>query len=311
MLKFPKIVIDKFQHRAYHTYGIDADFNQEAIVQIFNGKNSIESIYGRFLAEGIHLDKVNHLLQTLIAHELVVDKINLESSVLSDSELEDFSRQIATLSCFSRQYDENKFNNLVVGLKSQEKLHQASIAFFGNAPLIQEVAGKCNKAGIHAIHTIEHLDGTNMDADLFIYLPDKYDEDELIDTLKYCDSVQTPFFPGIQTNYGIELGPFYVPGDSACSLCLVNRKKSALGEGYRQGTDEQLHFNFPIGADQIVLEVIKFFTGIAPLTLRNKVLQFNIISGISAYHPVLKVPGCAVCGLGPLQPKRKLWEGIV
>lgn len=307
MLKFPKIVIDKFQNGA----NIHTGFDREAIVRIFNGKNSIESIYGHFLSEGIDLDKVNNLFHTLIENDLVVDKIDWESSVLSDRELEGFSRQIATLSRFSQQYDENKFNNLVVGLKSQEKLHGAEIVFFGNSPLIHEVADKCNRAGIRATPAIKSLDGTSRDADLFVYLPDKYDEDELIDTLKYCDAVRVPFFPGFQTNYGIELGPFYVPGDSACSLCLISRKKSVLGEGYNQSTGDPLHFNFPIGSDQIVLEIIKFITGIAPLTLRNKVLQFNIMSGISAYHPVLKVPNCAVCGLRPLQPKRKLWEGIV
>ena len=308
MLKFPKLVVTEL---GIVKDNIDKDFLKEDLSHIFNGKHSVEDIYADFLSKDYTFEKVNRLFNVLIEHKILEDRLNLESTILSDDEIDSYSTQSATFSYFSQKIEESKYDNLLSGLHCQEKINQSSLILLGDSILIGDIFNKGKNTGLKTIHIYDNLDAINYNADLLIFAPKNYDENEMLDALKYCKKNLLSFLPIINTSYGVEIGPFYVPNDASCYLCLINRKKSVLGENYDSHISNTLNFNFSVGSDVVLIELIKYFTGIAPLTLRNKVLQYNFMSGIFVYHPVLKMPNCEICSSKHVKPLRKLWEGIV
>lgn len=310
MIKYPKVIADKFKLSKDPLF---KDFTKHDILELFNGKNSTEDIYGHLLSEKISLESINKLFQVLIKKKLLKDEISYDSEVLSDSELEMYSDQINTFSFYNQANTREKSNyvNLLFGLKCQEKISQLKTILLGDSKLITDISIKCKEVGIKSIYAFKNFKEIKNGGDVLIYAPENYNEDVLIDTLRFCKEKKIAFLPVIKTNYGVEFGPFYLPNDSSCSLCLITRKKSVLEEDYDSNLKDALFLNFSIGADLILLELLKFITGIAPVNLRNKILQYNFISGSFKYHSVLKLPNCEICYNNSVKPKRRLWEGIV
>ncbi|MBA4058183.1 MAG: hypothetical protein C0490_25935, partial [Marivirga sp.] len=238
------------------------------------------------------------------------DKVNLESDVLSDEDLDAYSVQISTLSFFNQHFSESKYLNLTAGLLSQEKISQFPVSIIGKSLLNDELFVKLKTLGVKNVYQNPDIDNLTGPVGLIIYAPDEYVETEIIKIAEYCNSMSIVFFPIIKTNFGMEFGPIQIPNDTSCYMCLINRKKSVLGEGYETTYKDILNFNFSIGSDLALLEVLKHISGMAPISLRNRILQHNFVTGAFTFHPVLKMPGCSICG-NNFKPRRKLWEEIV
>jgi hypothetical protein len=306
-LKFPKLI----QREPINIEGIVCkEFQGEDIGALFDGKHSIEDIYADLLAKGVGFETINSLFKALLDKQLLVDKINLESALLSDEDLDVYSAQIATFSIFNQQYTESKYQNLTAGLLFQERVASFSVAMMGESPLIKELLLKLKGLGVKNIYQEQSAQEIPPAVGLLIYAPEEYGEAEMIELTEYCYKKDIALFPIFKTSFGMEFGPIHIPHDTSCYQCLINRKKSVLGEGYENIYKDTLHFNFPLGGDVVLLEAIKYITGITPVSLRNRILQHNYINGIFTFHPVLKIPGCAICG-NNFKPKRKLWEEIV
>jgi hypothetical protein len=310
MIKYPKLKVSEFK---LSKDLLLKDFTKNDILELFNGKNSTEDIYAHLLSNKFSLENINKLFQSLTKNGDIKDEISYDSKVLSKSEIETYSGQINTFSLYNQANtkEDSNYLNLLFGLKCQEKINQLKTILLGDSNFINDFSFKCEQVGIKSIYTFNHFQKIDIDGDVLVYSPENYDENTLIDTLRYCKEKQIAFLPVIKTNYGVEVGPFYLPNDSSCSLCLITRKKSVLEDDYDSNLKDVLMLNFAIGADLILLELVKFITGIAPVTLRNKILQYNFISGSFKYHSVLKLPNCEICFNNSMKPKRRLWEGIV
>ena len=306
-MKFPKLIQSESINISEVVKKV---FFNEDLKIIFNGKNAVEEIYADLLAKNFDLNAINELFKQLSINNLLVDKVNLESNILSDEDLDIYNVQISTLSFFNQQYSESKYLNLTAGLISQEKINRFPISIIGKSLLNDELFVKIKKLGVKNVYQNPDIHNLPGPIGLLIYVPDEYLETEIIKITQYCNSTNVVFFPIIKTNFGIEFGPIQVPNDTSCYMCLINRKKSVLGEGYETIYKEILNFNFSIGGDFALLEVLKYISGIAPISLRNRILQHNFITGAFTFHPVLKIPGCSICG-NDFKPRRKLWEEIV
>ncbi len=309
MIKFPKLNTDKLESEGFP---IALAIDPKDIKMIFDGKNSMEDIYCQLLSESYSLHEINELFDHLIEQDLISDKINISSNVLSEVEIEEFTTQIATLSHFNSKSAQSAHQNYAEGLFYQEKISQSTVIVCGDSPIAEDIEVKCKKMGVKNCFNFTKEEVIQFkDKGILIYAPNNYNESELLELLDYASSRQLNFLPVVNTTFGTEIGPFYIPKESSCSQCLIDRKKSILGENYSHNLFNKLQFNFSIGADLVVLEILKQITAITSLATRNNLLQFNHINGNIKYHPVLKVPNCNICGSKHTKPARKLWEGIL
>ncbi|QTY27132.1 hypothetical protein [Flavobacterium sp. CS20] len=287
----------------------EINFDINLLIELFNGKNSLENIYTELLSKNFELSKINSLFVLLNSKNLIKDKLILKSDVLSEQKIDKYINQIKTFSLFSQEEKQNSYFDLLYGLNCQEKLSKSKIILLGDSNLITSLNDKLRLIGINDIKVTEEF-LFNIEADLLIFNFEKYNENLLIEVLQYCNDNNISFLPVINNNFGLEIGPFYLSNETSCSLCLIDRKKAVVGENYSE-INPNLFFNISLGSDIVILEVIKNLTGIAPISLKNRVAHHNFLSGLIKYHPVLKNPSCKICSSNPLKPKRKLWQGII
>ena len=162
MLKFPKLLVTEL---GIIKDIIDKDFLKEDLSHIFNGKHSVEDIYADFLSKDYTFEKVNRLFNVLIEHKILEDRLNLESTILSDDEKDNYSTQIETFSLFNQKVEESKYANLLSGLYCQEKVSQSSLILLGDSILIEDIFNKGKNAGLKTIHIYNNPDAIKYNAD--------------------------------------------------------------------------------------------------------------------------------------------------
>lgn len=119
-----------------------------------------------------------------------------------------------------------------------------------------------------------------------------------------------PFLSANEDGMEYELGPFVIPGQSACLQCLDIRKSA---RSKFQEAEDQLHGaqvlapgdHGPllgedlaangIAAGILAMEATRILTGNALPTLLNQVLYFTPITGQLDYQPLLRVGHCPAC----------------
>jgi hypothetical protein len=309
MIKFPKLNIHRLESKGFSTaLAIDP----KDISLLFDGKHSMEDIYCQLLSEHYSLHQINELFDYLIQQELISDKISISSKILSEQEVDYFTTQITTLSNFNLKTAQSAHQNYTEGLLYQEKICLANVIVCGDSQIAEDLVIKFRKMGVRNLYSLNKEEVLRYTGSgNLVYAPNNYAESELVELIDYASSHHLNFLPVINTTFGIEIGPFYILKESSCYQCLIDRKKSILGENYNHNISNKLQFNFSIGADLVALEILKQITGITSVSTRNNLLQFNHITGNIKYQPVLKVPNCKICGSKHAKPERKLWEGIL
>ena len=111
---------------------------------------------------------------------------------------------------------------------------------------------------------------------------------------------------------GVEawIGPGVVPGETACWNCFRLRRLANAGfETTSHEVDSVLLAApapprsrgylapmAPVAGQLLALEIVKMLTGYTPSRLPGRFLVQNLVSGESAWHGVVRMPWCEVCG---------------
>jgi bacteriocin biosynthesis cyclodehydratase domain-containing protein len=151
----------------------------------------------------------------------------------------------------------------------------------------------------------------NIHPDLLIYSPDRFDEAVCRRLNDLCLSRSVPLLIYRRRSFDVELGPLVVPRQTACYVCYDLRRKAALSESealMEAGELDPGSLSFPVGAEWLALEAVKFLTRVAEPVTRGRLSRFNVLTGLMTVHPVLKLPRCPACGVHRCRPTRKLWE---
>jgi bacteriocin biosynthesis cyclodehydratase domain-containing protein len=112
------------------------------------------------------------------------------------------------------------------------------------------------------------------------------------------------------------VGPLFVPGATACFLCLSERLHSNLAfHGEHQALAEHLLrertgscpsggllAHFEVLAGLAVTEAVKLLTGIAAPRTAGAFLTFEPLSLETGIHPVLRIPRCPACAPAIMEP---------
>lgn len=136
-----------------------------------------------------------------------------------------------------------------------------------------------------------------------------------------CVSSKTPFVSGYAQGDNLEIGPFVIPGATACYYCYNTRRKSNLEkfeylksfeEGYTQRPERSIRRGEPsifcsILGEILAWEVYKYLLGFEQPATFDTLLQFNLMSLELTKHHIFKLPRCPKCSKAGSKPMKSLW----
>jgi bacteriocin biosynthesis cyclodehydratase domain-containing protein len=121
-----------------------------------------------------------------------------------------------------------------------------------------------------------------------------------------CIEYNCHFLPVVLQDLVGYIGPFVIPGETACLECLGSRMNSHLDDPKTQSVVDQLAFDgqmitgfLPSMASMLgniaAIELMKIYSRVLPMFMVGTLIEVNSLSSRLVARKVLKVPRCAVC----------------
>lgn len=141
--------------------------------------------------------------------------------------------------------------------------------------------------------------------DCFIVTSDSSGTHFLREWNRYCVQTRREFLP-VQLNRLVGyIGPFYIPGETACYECLWRRENANLPDPEARqmadwasqrapGLNGYLSPMASVLGDFAAVEIVKRFSRILPYRVGD-LLEVKMLAGEMTPRKVLKVPRCPVC----------------
>lgn len=205
-------------------------------------------------------------------------------------------------------------------ISKQDKLRVSNILILGSETLRSHLSETLSAVGVGSIKSgnsdVESLKSffpaidshrldVALDFDLIIYCITSSNPDNGSYINNLCQHYKLPLLFYRQNSYEYEIGPLIVPGETACYECYQMRLRAT---GFTSANLDCGSINIPLGTDWLIMDSVKFLTGILPSMLYSRVLRFSFFQSVPSLHPILRMPRCVVCGSGLRSPTKKLWE---
>ncbi|HEV8327538.1 MAG TPA: TOMM precursor leader peptide-binding protein [Nitrospiraceae bacterium] len=123
---------------------------------------------------------------------------------------------------------------------------------------------------------------------------------------KLCLEHKVKLLPVMLKNFIGHVGPFVIPGETACYQCLVSREgshrtdpliDSIVDTAAVSGNAVGFHPSMAaILGDVAAFELTRFFTGNLPQRAPGQFLEIDLLAGKMVNRTVIKVPRCTACG---------------
>ncbi len=310
-----------------------------ALLPVLDGHRSTEEVIGLLLVEGFAPDDVLGTLQALDDAELLEEAVPPDLAPLRPEEVRRLAEQAEVLAAFEAPEHLTEGSWPPSGLAAQVALRKSTVGIAGDGPFACALAEALALAGVGALTLEAGLDArqrpvrelvrqlsafcsvVNVSSDtwpdaisdrlfgILVYCPEHFTGDVALFLNAACVDRGIPFLPTRRGLYEVVDGPLVVPRETACYQCFEARA-TAMGAGW---SNEPLRraeprLAFPVGADLLALEVVKFLSGVAESVLRGHIRRLDLLSGLHELHPVLKVPRCPVCWPHGHRPALRIWD---
>jgi|HigsolmetaAR206D_1030411.scaffolds.fasta_scaffold02169_1 thiazole/oxazole-forming peptide maturase SagC family component len=219
------------------------------------------------------------------------------------------------------RFIENEFENLVNFLFNfvdtyEEAINEAQYITSNTIYIVgdNELSEKIYKSfepifKVKIIDDIESLNGDFGKRDL-ITVVDTFDNFELFSKVnQFSLKNQIKFIRVVLNNEYIEIGPLFIPWETACYTCYSSRVFSNISNPHilktysqlkAKGNKDKMSSYFPGSIDilisQLKIQCIKFFSSIFKSDVLQNEISQNILTCQMTYSPVLKLPNCSSCG---------------
>ena len=163
-------------------------------------------------------------------------------------------------------------------------------------------------AELHSVESPQDWrDGIAPDSvDCMVACSDCGEIDALREWNRFCVEHKIRFFPLVLQNLIGHVGPFVLPGETACYECLYARQNSHLEDPGPQRTAlalvtrGQSSTGFHVATGSLVgtiaaCELIKFYSDAQPESNIGKLILVSLFDTRLEARKVLKVPRCSVC----------------
>ncbi len=202
--------------------------------------------------------------------------------------------------------------------ETQNKIENCRLSILGDTRLLEAFKFEAEMSGFKNIVTrhyctIESVDDIKnfMDnCDMMIVDSDKWNAPLLDEINKIALDLNKPWILTLGVDgINASMGPLFIGRETGCYNCLINRLKSNMEflpyfneyENYlRQNKKTSVSGGAPIVmydiiASIIILEIIKYVTGMGMPLIYKGYLTMDFFSYTVKVHPFLKVPGCPLC----------------
>jgi bacteriocin biosynthesis cyclodehydratase domain-containing protein len=183
------------------------------LLPLLDGTRSLRELTAA-LGESI-APAIEHALETLSEHGLLAEGVSETSPAL---------RARTAASCAAACPGAVEEGHVA------EALRVASVAIGGSGPLAAELLRLLRLCGIEDVRLFELTEATLDDAAIAIAAPEAQDVPRLTAWNVACLESSTPWFQLLPFNGRFALvGPFYVPGETACYECYRLRRAANVG----------------------------------------------------------------------------------
>ena len=155
------------------------------------------------------------------------------------------------------------------------------------------------------------------DINLVVLCEDKFDPEHHTSMNKVCLQKKIPWISYRNLGLKIEIGPTVIPYETACFMCYQLRKASN-SSSYEESLAMQMRLmaqssslgtlNVSVGADMLVLEIVKILTNFSSPVTYSRIFSFDIVSFQATIRTVLKIPRCPECGRSHDRPAPNVWQ---
>lgn len=325
--------------------GAPAPLVTSALLPLLDGTHRLEEVYGLLIASGVAVVDIVAAMRWLDDQGLLQEAGDAGGRTFTEAEDHRYRAQRVTLATLTGGAAGMSADDPRLGHDEQARLKGATVTLFGLGKCGASVVRSLVMAGVGRI-VAAPCDASEMDdpparglvdrcrelnpfvrfdlvaqpdeipaslgdvaPDLLVYFADGFDD-------VFCDwinrislQIRVPLLVGRQKALEVEIGPLVLPGETACCTCYRLRRRAALAipadldaeQGRSQGVA------FPLGADLVALEAVRFLIGAEPAT-RGRMLHLDVATGRMGTHSVLRLPRCPSCGVVRSRPSRKLWD---
>ncbi|HEX2094199.1 MAG TPA: TOMM precursor leader peptide-binding protein [Longimicrobiaceae bacterium] len=210
--------------------------------------------------------------------------------------------------------------------RAAAELREGRVAVLGRGRVADAVRTALEGYGVAHVHMwplesvgSEALERAVAEADVAVAAPDTEDP-ELIERFNALAlRWGLPWLAVRIDGFDLRLGPFVVPGETACYACYARRldansatfdSQAAVRDAARRGgvrmapADNVIPGVTLLAAELCAFEVARFFASrvstVAP-TLYDHFADYSLTSHRAIPHRVLKLPRCSACGAKPLE----------
>ncbi|QPJ60712.1 MAG: hypothetical protein G3M70_01930 [Candidatus Nitronauta litoralis] len=256
---------------------------------------------------------IEFLLKTLYANGLIHE--NKDPEKTQQENWAPFSSQINFLSRFTS-----------TPLAAFQKIRSAKIVVTAQPQLQKNFNACLTGMGFKEalfFNSFEELKPSSPDfeetnIDLLIPVSEKLDFKLFSDINSFCHAMGIKFCcMAIESDKAL-LGPMVIPFQSPCIACLKSRYfahekalphlndiKNSEEREINIGISENIDPFVSVMAGEMVLEITRYLTGIAPPKTIGGVYEYSGLSPIPKRHQIFKVPGCMECS--HKTPKTAIW----
>lgn len=138
----------------------------------------------------------------------------------------------------------------------------------------------------------------------------------------FCVQQSKPFLPVVLKNFIGYLGPFVLPGTTACFECLrarqnshlQHREASRMVEAASQKAQLVIGFHPSMASvlgEITAFELTKVYSEVLPHSKVGQLVELNLLSCQMESHTVLKVPRCSVCSPMKANPPVAITKTVI
>ena len=278
-----------FNQKDYITFSGKSVQDILLLLPLLNGKYTTETI-----AEKVEfpIEYTCQIIELLISKNIVKNYDLNKSIILNDKELkrfENFMIQITgSYASFHKDLERNFSRNIII--LGNDELKSKVREVLGNVFNIIDID---NIERAHLIIGIDFCENKSLFKQV----------DEL--SQKY----NIPFLRALIENETFTIGPLFIPNKSSCYSCYLSRSISnlenpKLNNKYREKNAlefDEAYISLIPGTIEILAYnmysfIWKYFANNLNCEIIGKEYTFNVYNLESSLNPVLKVPGCQVCG---------------
>lgn len=262
-------------------------FDLMDIFPLLNKENTIESI-----AKSLNLpiEYITQIIQILVDKNLII--FNSDNRYFSNKSLENL--------CLSVTHSDSK----LVSTETISTFIGRKLGVVGNEDVFTELFKSLE--GIFDLEFINDINANEINYD-FLIAVDVFENINFFKKVnQFCYENNTEFLKIILTSDEISVGPIFIPTESSCYQCWLNRYITNLedpstfikiGKNYSTTVSDSKLFpgTIEVAAGLIKRQIINYFNVNSSCSLVNNEYYLNLNNFDSYLSPVLKIPNCIIC----------------